>query len=77
MPRTQGKLRLLYEAAPLAMIAEHAGGKATDGQRRIMEIEPESLHQRTPLFIGTGEYVDIATRFVAEQAVEEPELATV
>jgi fructose-1,6-bisphosphatase I len=71
----QGKLRLLYEAAPLAMIAEHAGGKATDGTRRIMEIEPDSLHQRTPLFIGTGEFVDLAMQYLAEAPVEEPELA--
>ena len=71
----RGKLRLLYEAAPLAMIAEHAGGKATDGTRRIMEIEPESLHQRTPLFIGTAEYVDLAARFLAP--AEEPALAAV
>jgi fructose-1,6-bisphosphatase I len=70
-----GKLRLLYEAAPLAMIAEHAGGKATDGRRRIMDLEPDSLHQRTPLFIGTKEYVDLAMRFIAPAEIEEPELA--
>ena len=70
-----GKLRLLYEAAPLAMIAEHAGGAATDGRRRIMDIDPVSLHQRTPLFIGTKEYVDLAMKFVAPAAIEEPELA--
>jgi fructose-1,6-bisphosphatase I len=72
-----GKLRLLYEAAPLAMIVEHAGGKATDGQRRIMEIEPDSLHQRVPLYIGTSEYVDLAAKFLASADVEEPELAAV
>jgi fructose-1,6-bisphosphatase I len=60
-----GKLRLLYEAAPLAMIAEQAGGRASDGARRIMEIEPESLHQRTPLFIGTADQVELAERFLA------------
>jgi fructose-1,6-bisphosphatase I len=67
-----GKLRLLYEAAPLAMIAEHAGGAATDGQGRIMEIEPLSLHQRTPLYIGSKEYVDLAMQFIAPALVEEP-----
>jgi fructose-1,6-bisphosphatase I len=67
-----GKLRLLYEAAPLAMIAEHAGGAASDGQQRIMDIEPSSLHQRTPLFIGTKEYVELAMQFVAPALVEEP-----
>jgi fructose-1,6-bisphosphatase I len=60
-----GKLRLLYEAAPLAMIAEQAGGRASTGTGRIMEIEPEKLHQRTPLYIGSAEYVEMAERFLA------------
>ncbi|MBI3828813.1 MAG: class 1 fructose-bisphosphatase [Planctomycetes bacterium] len=50
--KTGGKLRLLYEAAPLAYLAEQAGGYATDGRQRILDIEPTSLHQRVPLFIG-------------------------
>jgi fructose-1,6-bisphosphatase I len=48
-----GKLRLLYEANPLAFIVEQAGGRATNGKCRIMEIQPQNLHQRTPLFIGS------------------------
>ena len=48
-----GKLRLMYEANPLAFIAEQAGGMATDGQRRILDIRPEAIHQRTPLVIGS------------------------
>lgn len=52
-----GKLRLLYEGAPLAFVAEHAGGAASDGSRRIMDIAPSSLHQRTPLFIGSPDDV--------------------
>jgi len=52
-----GKLRLLYEANPLAFIVEQAGGRATNGKQRIMEIEPKSLHQRTPLYIGSEEEV--------------------
>src|SRR5258708_370347 len=48
-----GKLRLLYEANPIAFIAEQAGGFATDGTRRILEVEPESIHQRTPLVVGS------------------------
>jgi fructose-1,6-bisphosphatase I len=60
-----GKLRLLYEAAPLAMIAEQAGGRASTGDRRIMDIAPEKLHQRTPLYIGSAEYVEIAERFLS------------
>jgi fructose-1,6-bisphosphatase I len=50
----QGKLRLLYEAAPLAFIARAAGGLATDGERPILDIEPSELHQRTPLVIGNA-----------------------
>jgi fructose-1,6-bisphosphatase I len=48
-----GKLRLLYEANPLSLIVEQAGGRASNGRERILEIEPEGLHQRTPLFIGS------------------------
>jgi fructose-1,6-bisphosphatase I len=47
-----GKLRLLYEANPIAYLAEQAGGVATDGQRRMLSIMPESIHQRTPLVVG-------------------------
>lgn len=53
-----GKIRLLYEANSLAFLAEQAGGMATDGKRRILEIKPETLHQRTPLFIGSKELVE-------------------
>jgi len=61
-----GKLRLLYEAAPLAFLAEQAGGRAiTDDGREIMDIEPESLHQRVPLIIGSKDDVDIAEEFFA------------
>jgi fructose-1,6-bisphosphatase I len=48
----QGKLRLLYEANPIAMIAEQAGGVATDGKGRILDIQPTDIHQRTPLIVG-------------------------
>ncbi len=50
---SQGKLRLLYEANPIAMIAEQAGGMATDGNKRILDIEPTAVHQRTPLVVGS------------------------
>lgn len=56
-----GKLRLLYEAAPLAFIVEQAGGKATDGKQRILDIVPTELHQRTPLYIGSAREVDLIT----------------
>lgn len=52
-----GKLRLMYECNPLSFIIEQAGGLAIDGNRRIMEIIPESIHQRTPVFIGSPENV--------------------
>ncbi len=54
----RGKLRLMYECNPLSLVIEQAGGKATDGKRRILDIEPESLHQRTPIFIGSKQNVD-------------------
>ncbi|MFC3197893.1 class 1 fructose-bisphosphatase [Parapedobacter deserti] len=59
-----GKLRLMYECNPLAFVIEQAGGKATDGHRRIMEIEPHHLHQRTPIFIGSSEMVEKVEAFV-------------
>jgi fructose-1,6-bisphosphatase I len=63
----RGKLRLLYEAAPMAMIAEQAGGVATDGSRRIQEIQPEALHERTPLYVGGRECMDLVERFVGAE----------
>ena len=56
----KGKLRLLYECSPLAFIIEQAGGRASDGKTRILELVPTSLHQRTPLFIGSARMVDKA-----------------
>lgn len=53
-----GKLRLLYECNPLGFIVEQAGGKASNGKRRILEIEPKELHQRTPIFIGSPKMVE-------------------
>ena len=55
-----GKLRLLYECNPMAFIAEQAGGKASDGYNRIMEIQPTALHQRVPFFCGNKEMVEKA-----------------
>ncbi|MGH7538563.1 MAG: class 1 fructose-bisphosphatase [Gemmatimonadales bacterium] len=61
----QGKLRLLYEAAPLALVSEQAGGLATDGRRPILDIPPQSLHQRVPLVIGSKQDVELATRILS------------
>lgn len=59
-----GKLRLVYECNPMAFLIEQAGGKATDGYRRILEIEPKKLHQRTPFFAGSSEMVETAGEFM-------------
>jgi fructose-1,6-bisphosphatase I len=59
-----GKLRLLYECAPMGYIVEQAGGMATDGKGRILDIEPSDLHQRTPLIIGSEEDVKEYISFV-------------
>ena len=61
-----GRLRLLYECAPLAWIAEEAGGKATDGTKRILDIVPTNLHQRTPYFIGSAQMVEKAESYINE-----------
>jgi len=64
-PKTpHGKLRLLYESAPLAFIAEQAGGYASDGRQPILDIQPTGLHQRTPLFIGNRALVEKAEAFI-------------
>jgi fructose-1,6-bisphosphatase I len=63
-----GKLRLLYECAPMAFIAEHAGGAATDGRQPILDLVPADLHQRTPLVIGSSEDVAFVSRLLADGA---------
>lgn len=62
----EGKLRLLYEAAPMSMIIEAAGGRASTGKRRILDIEPDDLHMRVPLVLGSPADVETFERFVAE-----------
>ncbi|MCA9229432.1 MAG: class 1 fructose-bisphosphatase [Planctomycetales bacterium] len=64
----QGKLRLLYEANPVAFIAEQAGGMATNGSERIMEIVPRSIHQRTPLMIGSKAEMNEFQQFTRQVA---------
>jgi fructose-1,6-bisphosphatase I len=59
-----GKLRLMYECNPLAMIAEQAGGKASDGRNRILDIQPEKLHQRVPFFVGSRNMVEMAEKMI-------------
>lgn len=60
-----GKLRLLYEASPLAMLCEQAGGRASTGTEDILDVVPEHLHQRTPLYMGTAEFVSMAEEYLA------------
>ena len=62
----KGRLRLLYEAAPVAFCIEQAGGLATDGKTRILDIVPEGLHARTPLVFGSRREVERIARYVAE-----------
>ncbi|MGJ8744042.1 class 1 fructose-bisphosphatase [Polaribacter sp.] len=59
-----GKLRLLYEANPIAMLAEQAGGKASNGVQRILDIKPTEIHQRVPFFCGSSEMVDKLESFL-------------
>ena len=61
-----GKLRLLYECDPLAFLIEQAGGRASNGFKRIMELDATELHQRTPMFIGSTKMVEEAEAFMAK-----------
>ncbi len=61
-----GKLRLMYECNPMAFIVEQAGGRAIDGKQRLLEIQPEELHQKTPIFIGSEEDVNMLEKFLTE-----------
>lgn len=66
-----GKLRLMYECNPLSFIIEQAGGMATDGKTRIMELEPTSIHQQTPIYVGSKENVQKVMDFLEEYATVE------
>ena len=64
--KPDGKIRLLYEAAPLAFIAEQAGGYGSDGTQSLLDIQPTSIHQRVPVFIGNRELVEKAESFISK-----------
>lgn len=64
MDKPEGKLRLLYEANPLAMVVEQAGGMASTGSMRILDVEPKKLHQRVPLIIGSADDVREAVKHI-------------
>ncbi|RPI73414.1 MAG: class 1 fructose-bisphosphatase [Ignavibacteriales bacterium] len=65
-----GKLRLMYECNPMSFIVEAAGGRASNGKQRILDIKPSSLHQRTPIFIGCEDDVKMVEKFMAREEVE-------
>lgn len=66
-PSKPGKLRLMYEANPMSMIIEQAGGAATNGQQRILDIQPESLHERVAVFLGSKQEVERITNYHKQQ----------
>jgi fructose-1,6-bisphosphatase I len=68
--KPKGKLRLLYECNPFAFIVELAGGRATNGKERILDIQPTELHQRTPFFVGSPLMMDDLEATMAEEAAE-------
>lgn len=68
--KPDGKIRLIYEAAPLAFIAEHAGGYGSDGNRSLLDIEPTNIHQRVPVFIGNRALVEKAEGFILSQNIK-------
>jgi len=61
-----GKLRLAYECAPMAFVAEQAGGRASNGHQRILDLTPESLHQRTPYYVGSLQMIERLEEFIKE-----------
>jgi fructose-1,6-bisphosphatase I len=67
----EGRLRLVYEANAIAFLIEQAGGRATDGIERILELEPSALHQRVPLIFGAGDKVERLARFHATPQIFE------
>ena len=62
-PKKAGRLRLMYEANPMSMLIEQAGGASTTGRVRIMDIQPTELHQRVPVIIGSKNEVERVTRY--------------
>jgi fructose-1,6-bisphosphatase I len=65
--KPHGKLRLMYEAIPLSFLAEQAGGRGSDGSQNILDIAPERLHERTPLFVGSKGLVEMGEEFMREE----------
>jgi len=74
--KPQGKLRLLYETAPLAFLIEQAGGQASTGTQRLLDVVPSELHHRTPLVIGSPEDVALVESFIQERRRQDQESLT-
>ncbi|HEX9359822.1 MAG TPA: class 1 fructose-bisphosphatase, partial [Streptosporangiaceae bacterium] len=70
-PARPGRLRLLYECNPISFIVEQAGGRASTGRERVMEIQPAGLHQRVPLILGSRNEVERIERYHRDQASEQ------
>ena len=75
--KPNGKLRLIYESAPLAMLVEQAGGKASTGTQRLLDVVPDKLHARTPLVIGSQEDVDLVESFIQDWTRRQSETQAV
>ncbi|MCA1991434.1 MAG: class 1 fructose-bisphosphatase [Coleofasciculus sp. S288] len=73
LKKPEGKLRLLYETAPLAFLIDQAGGRASTGTQELLDVVPKALHQRTPLIIGSNEDVALVESFIQERAREAQE----
>jgi len=68
-----GKLRLLYEANPMSLLMERAGGKATTGTMRILDVMPKKIHERVPVFLGSKENVEELEAFIREEEIKKAE----
>lgn len=77
LKKPEGKLRLIYETAPLAFLIEQAGGRASTGTQPILDVIPDQLHSRTPLVIGSKEDVALVESFIQDRAREREEKLTV
>lgn len=73
LKKPEGKLRLLYETAPLAFLIDQAGGRASTGTQELLDVVPKALHQRTPLIIGSNEDVALVESFIQERVREAQE----
>jgi fructose-1,6-bisphosphatase I len=73
LKKPEGKLRLLYESAPLAFLMEQAGGRASTGTQNLLDVVPQALHARTPLIIGSKEDVALVESFIQDRGRQSQE----